>query len=77
MVQNDQHGPQQWSEENTAAYKGSPPPNRLSTQRANDRYKDRLDGQLIIVNKWYYVPCREDGKTETPTLGNDHHDESA
>ena len=46
VVQNDQPGPQQWSEGNTAAYIGFPPPNRLSTQRASDRYKDHLDGQL-------------------------------
>ena len=44
MEKNDQ--PQQWSEENTAAYMGSPPLTGWSRQRANDRYKDHLDGQL-------------------------------
>lgn len=35
-----------WSEENTAAYMGLPPPTRLSTKGANGQYKDNLDGQL-------------------------------
>ena len=37
---------QQWCEENTAAYRASAPPTRWPTQRANDRDKDHLDGQL-------------------------------
>ena len=43
---NDHTGPQQWSEEDNAMYMGSPPPIWRWTQRANDRYKDLLDGQL-------------------------------
>ena len=42
----DQPGPRKWSKENTATYILSAPPARLSTQRANDRYKDHLNGQL-------------------------------
>ena len=46
MVKNNRPGSERWSEENTAAYMGSPPPTRRSRQSANDRYKDHLDGQL-------------------------------
>ena len=45
-VKKDQPGPRKWSKENTATYILSAPPARLSTQRANDRYKDHLNGQL-------------------------------
>ena len=38
--------PSQRSQENTAAYMEYQPPTRWSRQRANDRYKDHLDGQL-------------------------------
>ena len=46
MVQNDQPSPQQWSEDNTAANMGSPPPTRWWLQRSNSLYKEHLDGQL-------------------------------
>ena len=46
IVLNDQSSPQHWSEENTAAYMGLPPPTRWSTKGANGQYKDNLDGHL-------------------------------
>ena len=46
MGQIGHSSPQQWSEEFTAAYMGSPPPTRWSIQRANGKYKDHLAGQL-------------------------------
>ena len=49
MVQIGQSSPQQWSEYFTAAYMGSPPPTRWSTQRANGQYKDHLVGQLTTL----------------------------
>ena len=50
MGQIGHSSPQQWSEEFTAAYMGSPPPTRWSIQRANGKYKDHLDGQLTSVS---------------------------
>ena len=50
MGQIGHSSPQQWSEEFTAAYMGSPPPTRWSIQRANGKYKDHLVGQLTTIS---------------------------
>ena len=50
LVQNGHSSPQQWSEQSTGAYMGSPPPTRWSTQKY--KYQEQRSSSRQLTTFW-------------------------